>query len=198
MFKPNKDADFYLFHKPTETLIEKLNWTQLHALCRSFAGEGASKFYLWSSQEDKWVRLQTVIKDILDTDEGLMRYPPSPPTDIEGEELKHQLVTKPSDSRDYKRYRRRLSFTLDCAGLLMKLDTFDISMGGIKFTQTVDLKMRAKHIYLYYTFGSEVLEFKAHPLYRDDTNSFDTVTISSCNNIQLWKKAVEWSPHKKS
>lgn len=196
MFKVNTQADYYLYHKASETLIEKLNWTQLHGLCRSLGKELHSSYYLWVSEQDKWIRLEKVVDEILNFNEGLLRYPPHPPDDIGGREYKHQLIEAPENKREYKRHRRKLQMTLDFSGQLMKVESFDISLGGIKFGEKVQLKGQTRFIFLYYSYGNEVLEFKAEPIFIGETSVFEAVRITSCNNLQLWKRAVEWTPNK--
>jgi len=179
---------FYLLHTQTDTLVEKLTWTQLNSLCRIIKKEDWDHFQIWVAEENFWVPLQKVVADILERKDGLFRAPPHPPERINGKLLNHQLVEAPANQREHVRFNIKIAVTLDIVGSLINAFTKDISLGGVRLENPVPTRKKITHCFLYYRLGDDLIEFKVTPFYDNPSElAFSRLQFVSCNDITQWK-----------
>ncbi|MEM7645709.1 MAG: PilZ domain-containing protein, partial [Pseudomonadota bacterium] len=154
--KINTESNFFIYHEPTETTLEKLTWKQLHSLCNILNGTSSDHFYFWMQGEDDWVPLKTVIGEILDFNKNVGRNTPPPPrspatesntgakviedsSEQKEQGAEHTVLADEFENREFTRYKKSLRFTLDISGHLVKVKSLDVSITGIGFTQKVFL-----------------------------------------------------------
>lgn len=179
---------FYLLHTPTETLIEKLSWVQLNALCRVIKKEEWPLYHLWIAELNHWMPLADIVTEILKRSDGLYKTPSYPTKGLDGQELQHQLVQSPENLRENIRYEAELPVTVDIAGSLINTMTSDISLGGMRFLNPIPSRKRINQFFVYYNSGDGMLEFKVSPIYEKEENLFfHRVQFISCNDFTRWK-----------
>ena len=180
--KPN--YYYYLYHNVSETMIEKLSWTQLNGFLRVIDEQQWSDFQVWIANINQWVAMQDFIEHIMDNQHhGLIRLPPTPDEDVT---RPHQLIDTMVEQRNSTRYEVELPMFIDLAGTIINTTTADISLGGIRFQNVIPMRKVRKVCYVYYRFDAQLIEFQARPIADDDESSFIRVEIISCNHLNMW------------
>jgi len=182
---------FYLHHTPTKTLIERLSWTQLNAICRTLRTSEWNDWKIWVAEINLWFELTDLVQEILSRSDGLFRKPPAPPKAKDGHTLEHQLLDVPTDNRQHVRYNIKLPIMIDIVGSLINTFTTDISSGGMRLENEIPLRKEINHCFVYYRSGDDLIEFKAKPFYEmSEKLCFNRLQLISCSKIDLWKMVL--------
>lgn len=186
----NTKSTFYIYHEPSETTLEKLNWETFYGFCQILSQWTYDDFFYWAQGNEGWAPLADIAPEVLGFSKEISLQTPPPPGQEVTKDMHHELVSPDSDNREHTRYKKVLSLTLDIAGHLVKVESLDISITGIGFSKNIFLNDVVKYIFCYYDTGSQLLEFKARPIYDSLRPEFNAITLVSCNNLHLWKKTV--------
>lgn len=184
---------FHLYHTKSETLIERLNWTQLNAVCRTINASAYIDYYFWTTNNSKWLPLPAAIDNILQTTD-LKRYPPAPPVTYgdENTATKHQLFDAPEERRRYQRFKKDLNGILDVGGRVIKLETVDISFGGAMLSESIQLDKNSEYGFAHLKVDDQQLEFKFRPIYVDKKDEFKSIEFISCSDLKAWKAYLDY------
>lgn len=183
---------FYVYHKTSKTMIEKLDWTQFHAICRTITQNDINNYSVWIMNSENWLTLGSIINQVLDSNDGLYRIPPMPPEQVNGEKISHQLMDSPSDKRAHKRYNVRLPLTVDILGELIKTSSLDISHSGMRLEQSIFISANIDHCFVYAHINKVAIEFKAAPIFEPgDQTKISRFHLKSCNQIDLWDAVLQ-------
>ncbi len=182
---------YYLHHKPTKTLVERLSWTQFNGLCRIFRTGEWADYNVWIAERDQWFKLTDMITEILKDQDGLLRKPPTIDKNSSGKSLEHQLIGKPVDNRLHERFYIGIPVMVDIVGSIVNTQTKDFSFTGFRLENPIPTRRPVSHCFFYIKKGEDLIEFKVAPFYDNaEQSQFDRVKIVSCNELDLWKDMI--------
>lgn len=134
---PPLDVFWSLYQSQDQVRIDGLRLVQVHTLLRSFSYEDLDHWFAWFEGSPDWVPLSE-LTELLNASGHIYQLPPIPPRpprnpnelDLRTEKTITRNLMR--DGRVIPRFQMSIDATVDYKGKLVRTQTVDISLAGMK------------------------------------------------------------------
>lgn len=180
------DGFWSLFQGTDQIRIDGLRLVQVHALTRAFSATGLEDWFAWHEGAKDWAPLADMVS-VINGAGKLFNLPPVPPKIGQPQETITRSLAR--DGRLIPRFKMNLEALVDYKGKVIKSQTVDISLGGMKIKDPLPFPANAI-VLVTLINGRAELAMRCRLVESANTPARHRLLIETCHRMDLLRRWI--------